>query len=382
MYTKYCLAGVLLAGAGVAAADSITIDGVTHNDVYIRESASMWYVQIPSEGGVICVAKSEVDPTDVSINDDEAYRAALMEQWKANNARLNGVSPGTRAETAPTVRERSAPRARVNAAVAARPQPIHISNPNGKSRGNPGRLTPQPHNPGFGAAEIVTHGYVQRINLNNVSLRQALKAMLRPMNLDYAVQNGFVWISTPQKIRTESFEKLETRYYQLRNASADTLPKIVVRNPGSGGGALARGQGGYGGGQGGYGGGQGGYGGFGGYGGGRGGYGGGQGGYGGGGGGYGGGQIFSNISELFSTIDDRTVGETPAIIGLSGTTGGGGAAENYGTGNYDRGGGRAGFRSPGAAPGAGAQGGQFSNLSDLFTTIDDGAVGEPPAIIE
>ncbi|MDX9972424.1 MAG: hypothetical protein RBU21_05460, partial [FCB group bacterium] len=66
-------------------------------------------------------------------------------------------------------------------------------------------------------AEIVTDGIVGYIRLEEVPLGRALKAMLRPMNLDYSVQPGFIWITTPAKIRLESFEDLETRYYELRN---------------------------------------------------------------------------------------------------------------------------------------------------------------------
>ena len=95
--------------------------------------------------------------------------------------------------------------------------------------------------------EYVTDGMVSYITLKNVPLRDALKALLRPLNLDYSVQPGFIWISTPEKIRLESFEELETRYYELRNAGAETLFKIVLRNPGGSGGT-GYGSGGYGGG--------------------------------------------------------------------------------------------------------------------------------------
>ncbi|HOK89493.1 MAG TPA: tetratricopeptide repeat protein, partial [Candidatus Hydrogenedentes bacterium] len=124
-------------------------------------------------------------------------------------------------------------------------------------------------------------GIIPYINMKNVSLGEALKAMLRPLGLDYAVQPGFLWISKPEIIRRETFEKLETRYYELRNAGSETLYKLVLRNRfggaggrmgGYGGGMMGGGMGGYGGGMGGYGGGMGGYGGgMGGYGGGMGG---------------------------------------------------------------------------------------------------------------
>ncbi|MCC6153120.1 MAG: hypothetical protein IT367_05145 [Candidatus Hydrogenedentes bacterium] len=198
--------------------------------------------------------------------------------------------------------------------------------------------------------EQATDGIVPYIKLVDVPLRDALKALLRPLNLTYSIQPSFLWISTAEKIRTETFEDLETRIYELRNAGAETLFKIVVINPGGlgaqfgsggsqggfggqggggfgggGGGFGGQGGGGFGGGGGGFGGGGGGFGGQGGggFGGGGGGFGGGGGGFGGqGGGGFGGGQgggniQISNISQLFSSIDDTIVGETPAVIGIS-----------------------------------------------------------------
>jgi len=75
--------------------------------------------------------------------------------------------------------------------------------------------------------DIVTDGVVSSIKLTNVPLRQALKALLRPLNLDYEVQESFIWISTPERIRHETFEELETRYYELKNAGAETMFKLV-----------------------------------------------------------------------------------------------------------------------------------------------------------
>ncbi|NLF59208.1 MAG: tetratricopeptide repeat protein, partial [Candidatus Hydrogenedens sp.] len=98
-----------------------------------------------------------------------------------------------------------------------------------------------PGQPGFQAAgqygpgQDTTYGtkssgVVPYINLKNVSLREALQALLRPLGLDYSVQPGFIWISKPDIIRRESFEKIETRYYELRNAGSETLFKLVLRN--------------------------------------------------------------------------------------------------------------------------------------------------------
>ena len=73
-------------------------------------------------------------------------------------------------------------------------------------------------------------GIVPYVNLKDVSLAEGLQALLRPLGLDYAVQPGFIWISKPEIIRRESFEKIETRYYELRNAGSETLFKLVLRN--------------------------------------------------------------------------------------------------------------------------------------------------------
>jgi type II secretory pathway component GspD/PulD (secretin)/outer membrane protein assembly factor BamD (BamD/ComL family) len=217
--------------------------------------------------------------------------------------------------------------------------------------------------------EEVTDGYVPYIKLEDVPLSDALKALLRPLNLSYSVQPGFLWISTAEKIRTESFEELETRIYELRNAGAETLFKIVIRNPGGQGAqnfGIGGGQGGGGfGGQGGGGfGGQGG-GGFGGqsgggFGGGGGGFGGGGGSFGGGGGNFGGGGFGGQGGGGF------------------GGQGGGGFGGQGGGGFGGQGGG--GFGGGGGG-GFGGGGAQFSNISDLFGSISDLSVGETPAVI-
>jgi len=331
------LFGVVCQGAG---ADTITIEGETYRDVYVRESASLYYVQIPAEGRVISVAKGDVAPEAVVVSDDEQSRRELLSEWRLNNALRSGVSSGEQTTEAPgtyVLRDDASPRDAARRALregqtGAPPPPRSDQRPESEQRDG-----------------TVTDGRVSSVRLKDVPLRDALDAVLHPLNLDYQVTDSYVWISTPERLRTESFERLETRIYPLRGAGSDTLFKVPMRYSGgtlgsrtvgaagagtsafsdaalAGGGSYgAYGNGGYGGygvgaGGGGYG--------YGGYGGGRGfrdtGYGGGQrygGGYGGQaggqryGGGGGGGQFFSNISDLFFNIDDRMVGETPAVIG-------------------------------------------------------------------
>ena len=162
-----------------------------------------------------------------------------------------------------------------------------------------------------------SNGIVPYISLKDVTLREALKALLRPLGLDFSVQPGFVWISKPEIIRQESFEALETRFYEMRNVGSDRLFKLVLRNPFGGVGGMG---GMYGGGM--YGGGMGSFGGRG-YGGGIGGYGGGM--YGGMGGFGRDVTTLSNISDMFSTISDQIVGELgPVGITQVGTGAGAG----------------------------------------------------------
>ena len=348
-----CVAAALAVSSGLSVADSITVEGTTYEDVYVRQGGSMYYVALPDEGRVMSFAKSAVDPEAVVLTEDTSQRAALLRQWEERRI--------ARQETA-------APRLDIGDADSNKASAVLA--------GRGASAAPAVPEQGYGARAQrnppAGDGVVGRVSLKNVGLGQALKATLRPLNLDYSVQDNFVWISTPEKIRTESFEELETRTYALRGVGAsDTLPKIVLRHgplvaqasslhSGRGygaygdGGRYGRGRGAYGGartygrsgsyrtgygrGYGGYGAGgrsanrlgsgglRGGWGGTGAYGrgyaGARGGYG-YPGGAGGGGGGlYGGfgGPVphFSNISDLFYTIDDRRVGETPAVIGLSG----------------------------------------------------------------
>jgi hypothetical protein len=275
---------------------------------------------VPADGSVISVPKGQVPKQDVVISTDPAQREALRSEWKRNNE----LSRGKTSEQ---------PVLATGTSEASARNPVDPVSPlkTAEARRREAALRGAR---GAGAA-TATEGEIPRVKLRDVPLRDALKATLRPLDLNYRVEDGYLWISTPEKLRTEPFERTKTRYFSLSGTSADTLPKIVLRNPagysaGPGGyGGYAGGyggQGGYAGGYGGYG--QGGYaGGYGGYGqggavggyGGQGGYAGGYGGYGGGlGMGYRGGAQFSNIAELFTTIDDRLVGETPAVIGIGG----------------------------------------------------------------
>jgi hypothetical protein len=315
--------------------DSITVGGVEYDHVLVKESPSMYYVQIPAEGRIMTAPKSKVDPATVVMSDAET-RAELESAWKASRN-----PDGMAATQAPPIQ--SAPQPSTDAAIVAggagAPRPvIEIRDPNPRTRNV------------AASNEYVTNGVVPHVKLDNVPLKDALNGMLRPMGLDYQVQDNMIYISTPERLRTTSSEDLQTRYYDLRSAGAETLPKIVMRNPGGynaqlGGGGSFGGGGNFGGGGGNFGGGGRNFGGGGGnFGGGGGNFGGGGGNF--GGGGFGGGVgvgTFSNISDLFYTIDDRMVGESPAIIGMGGQTavgaqgGVGGVGGGFGAGGGGRG---------------------------------------------
>jgi hypothetical protein len=260
----------LLAFAAIGCAfaawtDTIAFDGKTLENVYVRQSDAVYYVQTPADGKVISVPKST--GVKVTLSTDSAQRDALLREWKTRNATAkNAPEAASAPEALPTVprveKDQNAPNVRSRIAEDS---------------------------------DRLAH-----IRLKNVPLRTALKAITRSKGLDYEVREGHIFVSTPQRIRREAAGPLETRTYALNNVSA-TMPKVVTSNPG--GAANAGGMyGGYSGGNG-YGGGM--IGGMGGYGGGM-------------GGGYAGGIQISNISQLFSTIDDRRVGETPAVIGTTG----------------------------------------------------------------
>lgn len=81
--------------------------------------------------------------------------------------------------------------------------------------------------------EYATDGVVQTLKLNAVPLRDALRSLLTPLGLDYSMQPGFIWISTPKRVRHESFETLETRKYPLREAGDFTPYNVNHGLPGA-----------------------------------------------------------------------------------------------------------------------------------------------------
>ena len=303
MYTAYssgrrCAALLLtLALPALSPADNITVNDTRYTDVYVRSTDQMYYIQTPDDGKVLCALRREVTPESVSITEDAEVRAAILSRWKSNNT--GHVSESR-------VREAMAQAASSEVQAASAPTTLQLK--------------------GDGTATEIramrSNGYVPYISLKDVPLGSALAAILRPLGLDYRIYGDIVYVSSPELLRREAPGNMVTRQYAYYGN--DTMNKIVLRNPygvsgmgqtgGFGGqqqGFGQQGAGGFGGQGGGFGGGQGT-----GFGGGQGGgFGGAQGGGFGGGGGGGDVTATSNISDLFSNIDDRMVGEAPATIG-------------------------------------------------------------------
>lgn len=128
------------------------------------------------------------------------------------------------------------------------------------------------------------------VNLRNISLRSALRIMLRQLDLTYVISDEVLLITSEE----EALTRLQVKVYPV----ADLVLPIQTPNQGGFGSA--------GGGGGGFGGGGGGQGGFGG---GGGGFGGGGGGFGGGGGGFGGGGAFSVPDETSEAVTEEPVTE-------------------------------------------------------------------------
>jgi hypothetical protein len=215
---RLMLIALFCAAASTAMADSITIDGTAHADVYIRQSEAMYYVQVPETGRMLVAFKSEVDPETVQISSDPARRIALLQQWRDEYAKRNPDAAATRRDV------------RVTGLASARSEP---------ARPEPRETQPLrlgPNRPFSGAAAVDTPHEDQEALASHGpapgSVGAVLKAQLRALGLDYKVRSGVLFISTPERLQHEAMEPLETRVYELQNLGAEVLPKVVVRNEG------------------------------------------------------------------------------------------------------------------------------------------------------
>jgi len=316
MCAVVCAAASLIAWG--AAADAIALDDITHHNVIVSETASLYYVQFPENGTVISVLKDEVSPDSVSISPDDTERANLKRLWRENHdARrkdlLSASDPSavtplkkTQASTSVSAEKSTAhtrssetqssvtPREQGFTAntKAARSRSSAYNNPyvssygsnqagtgSGNRRGNqygggqygPGQYGEEGYGGGYGGGRAQHFGNISEL-FSTIDDRLVGET---------PAQIGIRGAYTPYGAQYGGGQYGSQQYGRQYNGGRSV------------GGQFGGGQysGGYGGGQ----------------------YSGGQHGRGGNGGGRAG--HFGNISELFSTIDDRLVGETPAIIG-------------------------------------------------------------------
>ena len=68
-------------------ADSIELGGTRLEDVYIRESATLYYVCLPDDGRVLNIRKTDVAPGSVQITEDFETRHAIFARWKAHRVK-------------------------------------------------------------------------------------------------------------------------------------------------------------------------------------------------------------------------------------------------------------------------------------------------------
>ena len=73
--------------------DSITVDGVHYDEVYIRQSTGLYYICMPDTGHVMNARKTEIDPESVSITQDADARRAILERWKRNRPAAAATMP-------------------------------------------------------------------------------------------------------------------------------------------------------------------------------------------------------------------------------------------------------------------------------------------------
>jgi len=115
------IAALLTCIAAVGAADSITIDGVKYEDVYVREGATRYFVQIPADGRTISVEKDKVKAENVSISVDANQREAWLTEWRRSNAIRRGEPVSEVSSSSPPPQDAGTP-IRTNARILHFPE--------------------------------------------------------------------------------------------------------------------------------------------------------------------------------------------------------------------------------------------------------------------
>ena len=96
-------------------------------------------------------------------------------------------------------------------------------------------IDPAAVGPVFGHAGIlptsscpVTDGIVQYVKLRNVPLREALRAMCRPLELGYELRPGYIWITARDKIESQENRKARSADVESATLAIDFARTAVV----------------------------------------------------------------------------------------------------------------------------------------------------------
>ena len=140
------LVALISAPVSFALADSITVDGKTYEDVYVRQTLSGYDILIPGDGTEVCIPGDHVKKRDVHISKDADLRWDLLRTWLANRrARKARDAARSRSDDGATADDGSpaGPPALEPPAMQEReesaPPPVHITG--GTKRGRRKRLS-------------------------------------------------------------------------------------------------------------------------------------------------------------------------------------------------------------------------------------------------
>jgi len=145
---RWLVGAVAALGTWPAAADAIAIDGETYRDVHIRRGEHFYYVQVPETGEIINVRRDVVPSKDVTISEDPALRARLLDQWRATRRANQPEDATTRIETPSARRLRRLREALDEPGAAQAPEPSRGTSPRRDSVPVLGNRTP-PKRPQF-----------------------------------------------------------------------------------------------------------------------------------------------------------------------------------------------------------------------------------------
>lgn len=226
----------LLCVSFTARSDAVRIDGEWREEVYVVTGERMHYVLVPEDGSVLNVRPGELGEHDLRLLPDGPAREALHDAWKRARAEADSeteqntpsrmTSNGD--ETPQTAVDTDSPptlvlRGNPPSANPASPPPPSAAPSTAPPRApsEPPRVVVDPSGRGT--------GMVRHVRLKNIPLGEALKVILRPLGLDYVNTGSYLFISTPERLRREPLERLETRTYETKAGLGGSLPKIVVQ---------------------------------------------------------------------------------------------------------------------------------------------------------